>query len=112
MKTTLNFRGSLTLALPAGGYQVETLLRGRRPLFNVTAVVGGGIDVAQDMEVGHRQCVPSKEKGLLLPPRGKGASKGMIMPQPSQSYIAEGYECQAKKLRLFPLRQWGDIEGL
>lgn len=33
-----------------------------------------------------------------------GALKGMIVLKLSLSYILEDYECQAKKLRLFPLR--------
>lgn len=44
-------------------------------------------------------------------PGGEGALKGMIVLKLSPSYILEDYGCQAKKLRLFPLRQWGAIEG-
>lgn len=35
----------------------------------------------------------------------------MIVLKVSWSHILEGYKCQAKKLRLFPLRQWGAKEG-
>lgn len=35
----------------------------------------------------------------------------MILLKVSLGHILEGYECQAKKLTLFPLRPWGPLEG-
>lgn len=100
-----NFKSSLTLVLPPGGIRLKFFSREGGDCYIRQTIVGGEDNVVYRRGKLDMKGISRREE------RCSFHLVGMVMLRVSWSHILEGYKCQAKKLRLLPLRQWGTKEG-